>query len=45
MDKCLLCGKYPAAVYKWYQYDSGEQFIAKVCGKCSSLHTQLTAVK
>jgi hypothetical protein len=45
MNKCLICRKYPAQVYKWYQYDSGEQFLERVCVKCADLHTRLTAVK
>ena len=42
---CDLCGKYPSISNRWYVYDDGEQFIAKVCGKCSSLHKQLLEVK
>jgi hypothetical protein len=42
---CELCGKYPATNFKWYQYDSGDQFIARICGKCSSLHSKLLEVK
>jgi len=45
MDKCLICGKYPSITSRWYQYDSGEQFLERVCAKCTDLHTRLTAVK
>ena len=42
---CELCGKRSAITHRWYKYDSGEQFIASVCGKCADLHTRLLAVK
>jgi protein-arginine kinase activator protein McsA len=38
---CPMCGKRPAAVYKWYQYDNQEQFLERVCVKCADLHNKL----
>ena len=40
---CDMCGKEaPNKISnRWYQYDNGEQFIARVCPKCAALHNQL----
>jgi len=42
MDKdCQMCGKGVPFFFRWYKYDNGEQFRARVCKKCADLHDRL----
>jgi hypothetical protein len=41
IGNCVMCGKKENLVNRWYQYDSGEQFVSLVCPNCVKLHTNL----
>jgi protein-arginine kinase activator protein McsA len=43
--ECALCGSNATLVYRWYQYDNGEQSRIPVCPKCAGLHSSLVKGK
>ncbi len=43
--ECALCGSNATLVYRWYQYDNGEQSRIPVCPKCADLHSSLVKGK
>jgi hypothetical protein len=43
--ECALCGSNATLVYRWYQYDNGEQSHIPVCPKCAGLHSSLVKGK
>jgi hypothetical protein len=43
--ECALCGRSSTLVYRWYQYDNGEQSRIPVCPTCAGLHSQLVKGK
>jgi hypothetical protein len=38
-----MCGKKKQSALRWYQYDNGEQFQAKVCSNCAEFHDKAVA--
>ena len=43
--ECALCGFNAVLVYRWYQYDNGEQLRIPVCPACANLHDLLVKGK
>jgi protein-arginine kinase activator protein McsA len=43
--ECAICGRNRALVYRWYQYDNGEQTRVRVCLACADLHSSLVKGK
>jgi hypothetical protein len=43
--ECAMCGNNAELLYRWYQYDQGEQFKAPVCADCAAVHSSLVKGK
>jgi hypothetical protein len=41
IKQCPMCGKSAHTFTgKWYQYDSGQQFLEFVCNQCVAVHSR-----
>jgi hypothetical protein len=43
--ECEICGQNATLVYRWYQYDNGDQDRVPVCPSCAAIHSSIVKGK